>query len=178
MFGKKDLVENLSHDLDRARARRDALASDVTMLSAEIAQLETCLSVEKERRERARVAAELKEIADALSDAIRAFAPAVARLCDAVAAAGVIVPDVGEFSGSLGAFAGKVGSEIEPLMSELRRRAELACSGEMAMQLPPPSGAPRALISNDRMPLILPAFLRRKEVTDIEAAGDERSTAA
>ena len=37
MFGKKDLVDDLSHDLDRARARRDALASDVTTLTAEIA---------------------------------------------------------------------------------------------------------------------------------------------
>ena len=91
MFGKKDLVDNLSHDLDRARTRRDALASDVTMLSAEIAQLEARLSEETDRRERERVAGELEEIGDALNDAIRMFAPAVARLCDAIGAAAAVV---------------------------------------------------------------------------------------
>lgn len=178
MFGKKDLVNNLSHDLDRARARRDALASDVTMLSGEIAQLEARLSEETDRRERERVVAELEEIADELSDAVRMFAPAVARLCDAVGAAAVVVPDVGEVSSCLDAFARKIGSEMDPLMSELRRRAEMARSGETAVQLPPLSAPPRAPTSGDRLPLLLPAFLRRKEVPDIEAAGDQRSTAA
>jgi hypothetical protein len=178
MFGKKDLVDNLSHDLDRARTRRDALSSDVTMLAAEIAQLEARLSEETDRRERERVAAELDEIGDALSDAVRMFVPAVARLCDAVGAAAAVVPDVGEVSSCLGAFARKIGSEMDPLMSELRRRADMARNGETAVQLPPPAAAPRAPASGNRMPLLLPAFLRRKEVPDIEAADDQRSTAA
>ena len=36
MFGKDDLVDHLSRDLDRARERRDALAFEVTTLTAEI----------------------------------------------------------------------------------------------------------------------------------------------
>ena len=47
MFGKNDLVDNLSRDLDRARGKRDALASDVTTLTAQIAEIEVRLSEEK-----------------------------------------------------------------------------------------------------------------------------------
>ena len=50
MFGKDDSVENLSRDLDRARGRRDALASEVTTLTAQIAEMEARLSEEKTRR--------------------------------------------------------------------------------------------------------------------------------
>jgi hypothetical protein len=173
MFGKKDLVDNLSQDLDRARVRRDALASDVTTLSAEIARLEACLSEEKDRRERARIVAEIEEIADNLSDAVSMFAPAVAGLCDAIAAAGTVVPDAGELRGFLGAFAGKLASEIAPVMSELRRRAEVAHGGARPAQMPPPAAS-----SRERMPLLIPEPLRRKEVPGIEAADGQRSTAA
>jgi hypothetical protein len=55
MFGKNDLVDNLSGNLDRARGKRDALASDVTTLTAQIAEIEARLSEEKNRRERDRV---------------------------------------------------------------------------------------------------------------------------
>ena len=55
MLGKNDLVDNLSRDLDRARGKRDALASDVTTLTAQIADIEARLSEEKTRRERDRV---------------------------------------------------------------------------------------------------------------------------
>jgi hypothetical protein len=47
MFGENDLVDNLSRDLDRARGKRDALASDVTTLTAQIAEIEARLSEEK-----------------------------------------------------------------------------------------------------------------------------------
>jgi hypothetical protein len=46
-FGENDLVDNLSRDLDRARGKRDALASDVTTLTAQIAEIEARLSEEK-----------------------------------------------------------------------------------------------------------------------------------
>jgi len=55
MFGKSDLVDNLSRDLSRARAKRDALASHVTTLTAQIAEWEARLSAENDRRERERV---------------------------------------------------------------------------------------------------------------------------
>ena len=47
MFGKDDLVDNLSRDLDRARGKRDALASEVTTLTAQIAEMEGRLSEDK-----------------------------------------------------------------------------------------------------------------------------------
>ena len=60
---KKDLMGNLSRDLDRARDERDALAfkrdaiaSNVTTLTTQIAELETRIAEENDRRERERVA--------------------------------------------------------------------------------------------------------------------------
>lgn len=43
MFGKDDLVDNLTRDLDRVRGRRDALASEATTLTAQIAEIEARL---------------------------------------------------------------------------------------------------------------------------------------
>jgi len=177
MFGKKDLVNDLRHDLDRARARRDVLASDVTTLTAEIARLEGRLSEERDRRERARIAAEIEAIAKRLAEAARTFAPAVARLCGAAAAARAVVARAGELSGLLDAFADEVGGELDSLMSELRRRAEIARTGETTVRLPPPEPTPEPRHA-DRVPLLIPAFLRRKEVPDIEAADDQRSSTA
>jgi predicted nucleic acid-binding Zn-ribbon protein len=61
MFGKSDLVDSLNRDLARARDRRETLASDVTMLTSRIAELEARLSAENERRERERTASEIEE---------------------------------------------------------------------------------------------------------------------
>jgi outer membrane murein-binding lipoprotein Lpp len=178
MFGKKNLVDDLSHDLDRARARRDALASDVTTLTAEIAALETRLSEERGRRERARVAAEIEDIAQRLADATRTFAPAVAGLADAAAAAGTMVAKAGEFSGFLALFADEVRDELDSLMAELRRCAETARIGDTPVQLPPPPQAAGRPRHDDHMPLLLPAFLRRKALPNVAAAEDQRSSAA
>ena len=61
MFWESALMDNLSRDLDRARDKRnalafkrDALASDVTTITAQIAELGARLSEEKDRRVRAR----------------------------------------------------------------------------------------------------------------------------
>ena len=62
MFGKSDLIDSLGRDLARARERRDALATDVTMLTTQIAELETRLSVESDRRERERAISEIEGI--------------------------------------------------------------------------------------------------------------------
>ena len=50
MFGKNDFVDDLSRDLCRARDKRDALASHVTTLTAQITELEARLSAENDRR--------------------------------------------------------------------------------------------------------------------------------
>ncbi len=178
MFGKRDLVDDLSRDLDRAKARRDTLASDVTTLSAEIAALEARLSEERDRRERARVAAEIDEITTQLADAATAFAPAVARLCEAAAAAGPMVAKAGEFSGFLGLFADEVRDELDAVLAELHRRAEMAHIGDTAPASTPPTVGARRSADNDRMPLLLPSFLRRKDVAQAVDAEDQRSSAA
>ena len=60
LSGKSDLGDSLSRDLSRARDKRDALASDIITLTAEIAVLEASLLTENDVRERER-AAYLKE---------------------------------------------------------------------------------------------------------------------
>ena len=65
MFGKSDLVSTLSRDLARARDKRDALASDVTTLTAK---------AENERRERERAASEIEGIKNQVRDRYLAFA--------------------------------------------------------------------------------------------------------
>jgi hypothetical protein len=57
MFGKSDLADSLNRDLARARDKRDALASGVATLTAQIAELEARLSAENDRRERERATA-------------------------------------------------------------------------------------------------------------------------
>src|ERR1043166_8692538 len=179
MFGKKDPVGDLSQQLDRARTRRDAIAADVTTLTAEIAELETRIVAETDRRERARIAAEIDEITHQLGDAAGTFAPAMARLRDAAAAAGAVIPDARDLSGFLDMLVAEVSREIDSLMSELGRRAESARTGETAMHLPPPrSEAPPAPDCDDRLPLLLRGLLRRADVADIDAADDQRGTAA
>jgi predicted nucleic acid-binding Zn-ribbon protein len=68
MFGKSDLVDDLNRDLRCARDKRDALASDVTTLSAQISELEARLSAENERRERERVEGEIEGLKERLKD--------------------------------------------------------------------------------------------------------------
>ena len=60
MFGKTDPLETLNRDLARSRDKRDACASEVTTLTAEIAVLEARISAENDRRERERVATEIE----------------------------------------------------------------------------------------------------------------------
>jgi outer membrane murein-binding lipoprotein Lpp len=56
IFGKRELVDTLSRDLARARNKRDALASSVTTLTAQIAELEARLFAETVRQARERAA--------------------------------------------------------------------------------------------------------------------------
>ena len=96
MFGKSDLVDSLNRDLARARDRRETLASDVTMLTSRIAELEARLSAENERRERERTASEIEEIKKRLRQHYLEFAPVIAWICDATEIAAGIVPEARE----------------------------------------------------------------------------------
>ena len=92
MFGKSDLVDNLSRDLSRARDKRDALASHVMTLTAQIAVLEASLSTENDRRERERLAGDIEGIKAQLRDFYLAFAHAIAGMRDVSVSARAIVP--------------------------------------------------------------------------------------
>src|SRR5258708_19859940 len=80
MFGKNDLVENLSRNLDRARGKRDALASDVTTLTAQIAEIEARLSDEKNRRECDRVLGDIEAIKKRIKKTASPVSPFIGEL--------------------------------------------------------------------------------------------------
>jgi len=67
MFGKRELVDTLKCDLARARNKRDTLASSVTTLTAQIAELEVRLSAETARQARERAASVPLALASACS---------------------------------------------------------------------------------------------------------------
>ena len=123
MFGKDD-VDNLSRDLDRARGRRDALASEVTTLTARIAEMEARLSEEKTRRERDRVLGEIEAIKNRLKQAISALAPVIGELCEATTMAAAVVPDARELNGFLLSVATEVDSAVDLMLHEMDQRAD------------------------------------------------------
>ena len=181
MFGKDDLVDNLSRDLDRARARRDALASEATTLTAQIAEIEARLSEEKNRRERDRVLAEIEAIKTRIMQAAGAFAPVVDGLSKAIAQAQAVVPEARELKSFLVSVATEIDTVLDPLLRELDQRADAVRTGHAVLDLP--SSASEAPIeppkeAGDRL-LRFPAWLSRdKETEKREAAESPRSTAA
>lgn len=182
MFGKDDLVDNLSRDLDRARGRRDALASEATTLTAQIAEIEARLSEEKNRRERDRVLSEIETIKTRIKRAAGAFAPVVDGLSSAIESAAAVVPEARELNSFLVSVAGEIDSVLDPLLRELDQRADAVRAGHAAPDLPSPANeAPPVELpkdTNDRL-LRFPAWLSRdKEADEKETAEGPRSTAA
>jgi len=86
IFGKRELVDTLSRDLARARNKRDTLAACVNTLTAQIAELESRLSVETARQARERAASVPLALASACSTlGLRVGEdPAAARVAEAV----------------------------------------------------------------------------------------------
>lgn len=181
MFGKDDLVDNLSRDLDRARGRRDALASEATTLTAQIAELEARLSDEKKRRERDRILSEIEAIKTRIKQAAGAFAPVIDSLCKAIEPAAAVVPEARELNNFLMSVATEVDSVLDPLLRGLDQRADAVRVGHAALDLP--SSASEAPIeppkdNADRL-LRFPSWLSRdKEMEKKESAESSRSTAA
>jgi hypothetical protein len=183
MFGKDDLLDNLSRDLDRARGRRDALASEAATLTAQIAEIEARLSEEKHRRERDRFLGEIEAIKTRIKQAGSAFAPVVDGLCKAVEQAAAVVPEARELNSFLVSVATEIDSVIDPLLRELDQRADAVRVSHAALDLPssvnegsivPPIEPPKD--NNDRL-LRFPAWLSRdKEAEKMEE--NPRSTAA
>jgi hypothetical protein len=181
MLEKNDLVDNLSRNLDRARGKRDALASDVTTLTAQITEIEARLSEEKSRRERDRVLGEIEAIKKRIKQTASAFAPVIGELCEATEMAAAVVPEARELNSFLLSVATEVGTVIDPLLRELDRRADAVRVGHAALDLPclaneAPTELPKD--NNDRL-LRFPIWLsRNKEVGKKETAESPRSTAA
>src|SRR5437764_2876879 len=136
MFGKNDLVDNLSRNLDRARGKRDALASDVTTLTDQIAEIEARLSEEKNRRERDRVLGEIEAIKKRIKQTASAFAPVIGELCEATEMAAAVVPEARELDSFLLSIATEIDTVIDPLLRELDRHADAVRVGHVALDLP------------------------------------------
>ena len=181
MLGKNDLVDNLSRDLDRARGKRDALASDVTTLTAQIAEIEARLSEEKNRRERDRVLGEIEAIKKRIKQTASAFAPVISKLCEATEMAAAVVPEARELNSFLISVATEVDVVIDPLLRELDRRADAVRGGHAALDLPclaDESPVELQKDDNDRL-LRFPKWLSpNKEAAKGETAENPRSTAA
>ena len=163
MFGKIDLVANLSRNLDRARGKRDALATDVTTLTAQIAEIEARLSQEKTRRERDRVLDEIEEIKKRIKQAAGAFTPVIGELNEATEKAEAVVPEAHELNGFLLSVATEVDTIIDPLLRELDRRADAARAVDAALDLPCLASEESTKLpkdNNDR-PLRFPIWLSR-----------------
>jgi hypothetical protein len=136
MFGKSDLVDDLSCNLFRARNKRAALASDIITLTAEIAVLEASLSTERDRRERECAASEIERIKKQANDQYLAFVPTIAGIRGATEMAAAIVPKARELDELLLAITTEVGNAIGDLLSDLDRRIEALRVGQVASELP------------------------------------------
>jgi hypothetical protein len=178
MFGKSDLMNSLGHDLSRARDKRDALASHVTTLTAQIAELEARLSAENDRRERERVVGEIEGIKERLRDSYLAFAHAVTGMHDASVSARAIVPEAPELSNLLIGVATEVANMVDHLLGDLDRRIETSCASQAAPQLPQSLNESSELPPNSGRVLHLPEWLPRGEPTKKEAVDDQCGTAA
>ncbi len=177
MFGKNDLVDALSRDLSRARDKRDALASHVTTLTAQVAEFEARLSAENDRRERERVMGEIEGIKERLGDFYLAFAHAVAGMRDASVSARAIVPETPELSNLLIGLATEVANTVDNLLGDLDRRMEVLRLGQGAPQLPPPLNGSSELPQNSGRILRLPEWFPARQPTKKESNEDQCSTA-
>ena len=181
MFRKNDSVDNLSRNLDHARGKRDALASDVTTLTAQIAEIEARLSEEKERRERDRVLGEIEAIKKRIKQAASALAPVIGKLYEATEMAAAVVPEARVLDSFLLSVATEVDSVIDPLLRELDRRADEMRVGDAVLNLPCLANAAPTELPKDNSDRLLrfPVWLsRNKEGGKKKQRRTPRSTAA
>src|SRR6266849_2885007 len=181
MFGKNDLVDNLSRNLDRTRGKRDALASDVTTLTGQIAEIEARLSEEKNRRERDRVLGDIEAIKKRIKQTASAVAPVIGELCEATEMAAAVVPEARELNSFLLSVATEVDTLIDPLLRELDRRADGVRVCHAALDFPclvneAPTELPKD--NNDRLLPFSNMAVSQQGGGKKETAENPRSTAA
>ncbi len=178
MFGKSDLIDSLSRDLARARNKRDALASDVPTLTAKIAELESRLSAERDRREREHAVSEMERIKKRVSDQYLAFAPVISGIREATEMAAAIVPEGHAFNDLLPVIATELASSIDCLLGDLDRRIGLLRASPAAPELPQSlNGSPQLSQNSDRV-LRLPEWLTYSHSEKTESVEDRCRTAA
>jgi hypothetical protein len=136
MFGKSGLIAGLSRDLARTRHKRDALASDIITLTAEIAVLEASLLARNNLRERECAASEIESIKKQVNDQYLAFVPVIAGIRGAAEKAAAIVPEACELDELLRPIGTEVGNAIGDLLSNLERRIEALRVREVAPEVP------------------------------------------
>jgi septal ring factor EnvC (AmiA/AmiB activator) len=171
-------VDNLSRNLDRARGKRDALASDVTTLTAQIAEIEARLIEEKTRRERGRVLGEIAAIKNRIQQTASAFAPVIGELCEATEMAVAVVPEARELNSFLLSVATEVDTVIDSLLRELDRHADAVRVGHAARDLPCLANESPTELPRDKNDRLLRFLSRNKEVGKKETAENPPSTAA
>jgi outer membrane murein-binding lipoprotein Lpp len=178
MFGKVDVIDSLNRDLARTRNKRDALASEVTTLTAEIAVLETRLSAENERRERERAASEIEAIKKQVRDCSLAFVPVLDGIRAATEKAAEIVPDAREFDELLLAISTEVTNAIDGLLGDLDQRIAALRAHHVAPDVPQPINGPAELSQDNDRVLHLPEWLPCKKPIKKESVEDQCNTAA
>jgi hypothetical protein len=136
MFGENDLVGTLSRDLDRARGKRDALASDVTTLTTRIAEIEARLSEEKKRREHNQVLDEIEAIKKQIAQTSSAFARVARELGEATEKAAAVVPEARGLNSFLSSVTTEVETVVNPLLRELHQRADAVRIGQAGLDPP------------------------------------------
>jgi hypothetical protein len=136
MFGKSDSVQILSRDLARTRYKRDAFASEIITLTAEIAVLEASLLTENDRRERERAASEIEKIKKQVNDQYLAFVRTIAGIRGPTEKAAQIVPKARELDELLRPIGTEVGDVIASLLVALDMRTEELRVGQAAPELP------------------------------------------
>jgi hypothetical protein len=177
MFGKSDLVDSLNRDLARAHNKRDALTSGVATLTAQIAELETRLSAENERRRRERAASEIEGIKKRVRDGHSAFVPPITAVRNATEVAAPIIPEAREFNDLLEVIATEVANAIHGLLGDLDRRIEALRAGDVAPELLRSlKGSPELPQNSDRVHH-LPATLTKKKKRKKNQLNSPRSAA-
>jgi hypothetical protein len=178
MFGKTDLIDGLGRDLARARERRDALAADVTMLTTQIAELETRLSVESDRRDRERAISEVEGVRKRVRDRYLAFGPVIDGIRDATVMAAAIVPEGHAFNDLLPVIASEIANAIDGLLGDLDRRIDALRAGQAAPELGQVLDRSPELQQNSDGVARLPEWLPRGQSGKNESVEDRRSIAA